>query len=165
MIFVTIGTMYGFSRLIKEMDKIAGQIEEEVIMQIGETKYEPVNTKYFRYASREEMNEIYKNSRIVVCHAGIGSIISALEYKKSIIVVPRSKEYEEAIDDHQFEITRELEKEGMINAIFDIRQLNNVLMNKISDNNEKNHNNDGNRNTELIKSLKEYINQINERCR
>ena len=38
MIFVTVGTTpYDFSRLIKEMDKIAVNIEEDVIMQIGES--------------------------------------------------------------------------------------------------------------------------------
>lgn len=127
MIFVTIGTMYGFPRLIKEMDEIAKNIDEEVIMQIGETKYEPRNTKYFRFKSREELSRIYLNSRVVVSHAGVGSILSALDYMKPVIVVPRRKEYGEVIDDHQIEITRELDNEGIIDAIYDIKQLKDIL--------------------------------------
>ena len=42
MIFVTVGTHdQGFKRLVKKMDEIAGQIDEEVVMQIGSTDYKP----------------------------------------------------------------------------------------------------------------------------
>lgn len=155
MIFVTIGTMYGFPRLIKEIDEIAKNINEEIIMQIGETIYEPKNAKFFRFASREEMKKLYKNSRIVVSHAGVGSILSAIENKKPIIVVPRMKEYGEIIDDHQFEITKELEKEGTIVAIYDTNELRVILNGRI------NLINNGiiKDNTLAIK-LKEYLNKL-----
>ena len=152
MIFVTIGTMYGFPRLIKEMDDIADGIDEEVIMQIGETIYEPKNTKYFRFTSREEMNQLYKNSRIVICHAGVGSILSAIEYAKPVIVIPRRKEYGEVIDDHQLEIARELENEGIINAVYDINELRNILKEPINNNI-----NIGKRENILVRELKEYL--------
>lgn len=151
MIFVTIGTMYGFPRLINEMDEIAKIIDEEVIMQIGETTYEPIYAKYFRTGSREDMNRIYKNSRIVVSHAGVGSIISAIELMKPVIVIPRRKEYGEVIDDHQIEITKELEKEGIIKAVYDIKELKNVLNEPINFSGTKKEN-------LLTKRLNEYLN-------
>lgn len=42
MIFVTIGTHPGqFDRLIKKIDEIAPQIDEEIIIQTGFTNYVP----------------------------------------------------------------------------------------------------------------------------
>ncbi len=155
LIFVTIGTMYGFQRLIKEMDEIAKNIAEEVIMQIGKTAYEPKNTGYFRFASRHMMNKMYRDSRVVICHAGVGSILSAMEYKKPIIVMPRRKEYGEVIDDHQFEITKELESEGIIKAAYDTYELRNIFNYPINF-----HNGIKKKNT-LARELKEYLNQLN----
>lgn len=127
LIFVIVGTMYGFPRLIKEMDEIAKDIDEDVIMQIGETIYEPKNAKYFRFTSNGELAKLYNDARIVVCHSGVGTILTALEYGKIVVVVPRLKIYGEHIDDHQLEITKELEKEAMINAVYDINNLRNML--------------------------------------
>jgi len=67
MIFVTIGTSpYGFKRLIKEMDIIAGKIDEEVIMQIGDTDYEPRHARCFRYTSRDDILNYYSDARIII---------------------------------------------------------------------------------------------------
>ena len=127
MILVTIGLMYGFDRLVKEMDEIAGRADEEVIMQIGETAYEPKNAKCFRFASKEEMDGLYDDARVVVCHAGVGSILTALEHGKPVIAVPRREKYGEHIDDHQLDIAREMEKEGRITVVHDVGELEGAL--------------------------------------
>jgi UDP-N-acetylglucosamine transferase subunit ALG13 len=128
MIFVTVGTnSWDFTRLIKEMDRIAGKIDEEVIMQISHIEYKPKNAKYFSFASNEEIEELYKNARVVVSHAGVGCIISTLKHNKPIIVVPRRKEYGEHFDDHQVDIARELEREGKISVVWDVRELGEAL--------------------------------------
>lgn len=124
---MTIGLMYGFDRLIKEMDEIAGRVGEEVIMQIGETTYEPKNARYFRFASKEEMDGLYDDARVVVCHAGVGSILTALEHGKPVIAVPRRKKYGEHIDDHQLDISGELEKQGRITVVCDGGDLEGAL--------------------------------------
>lgn len=129
MIFVTIGLMYGFDRLIKEMDRIAEMIDEEVIIQIGETVYVPKNARYFRFLSKEEMGRLYEISRVVVCHAGVGSILIALEHRKPVIAVPRRKKYGEHVDDHQLDIAGEMEKEGLITVVYDVEELKGVLKN------------------------------------
>ena len=128
LIFVTIGmTSWDFSRLIKEMDRIAGKVDEEVIMQISDSNYEPKNVKYFRFTSNEEIEELYENARVVVSHAGVGCIISALKHNKPNIVVPRRKEYGEHIDDHQVDIAKELEREGKVRVMWDVEELEEAL--------------------------------------
>ena len=101
MIFVTVGGMRAFERLIREMDRIAGELDEPVVMQIGSTEYEPTNCDYFRFMPRAEMDRLYAGARVVVCHAGTGSILAALDHNKPLVLVPRLREYGEAFDDHQ----------------------------------------------------------------
>ena len=155
MILVTIGLMYGFDRLIKEMDKIAGRVDEAVIMQIGETTYKPKNAEYFRFTSNEEIDRLYEDARVVVCHAGVGSILTALEHGKPVIAVPRRKKYGEHVDDHQLEIARELEKEGRIRVVCDVGELEKVL-GDVSTVSKTLVENEG----ELVKALGKYINSL-----
>jgi len=157
-LIVTIGLMYGFDRLIKEMDKIAGRVDEEVIIQIGETTYEPKSARYFRFASNEEIDRLYEDARVVVCHAGVGSILTALEHGKPVIAVPRRKKYGEHVDDHQVEIARELEKEGRILAVYDVNELEDAL-HTISANPVH----VGSNRMRLVNALKEYIESIEKR--
>lgn len=147
--------MYGFDRLIKEMDRIAEKIDEDVIMQIGETTYIPKNAKYFKFISKEYMDSLYENSRVVVSHAGTGSILMALERAKPVIAIPRREKYGEHIDDHQLDIAGELEKEGLITVVYDVGMLEEVLKNVSSVSGIKLRS--GNT---LVKKLKEYINGV-----
>ena len=56
MIFVTVGMHpIGFERLVREMDVIAGKLEEdEVIMQIGRTTCVTRHAKCFDFATEQE---------------------------------------------------------------------------------------------------------------
>ena len=157
MILVIVGLMYGFNRLLIAVDNIAEEREEEIIMQIGESSYVPKNAKYFKYTSEENINELYKNSRIVICHAGVGSILNALEYGKPVIVVPRRKELGEHFDDHQLEIANEFRKQGMIFVADDIHTLRSAILNinKKLVRNNKTHNS-------LANHLKIYIQNLNK---
>jgi UDP-N-acetylglucosamine transferase subunit ALG13 len=147
--------MYGFDRLIKEMDEIAGRMDEEVIMQIGETAYEPKNAKYFRFASKEKMDGLYDDARVVVCHAGVGSILTTLEHGKPVIAVPRREKYGEHVDDHQLDIAREMGKEGMITVVRDVGELEGAL-GSVSTTAEIEVITEG----ELVKALKKYLEEM-----
>jgi len=129
MIFVTVGTYYlGFERLIKKMDEIAGIIDEEIIAQIGSTKYKPKNMTYFTFIEDEnEILELYKKARIIVSHAGAGSILTIFNYTKPIIIVPRLKKFNEHIDDHQLEIAEVLKNKGKFILIYDVKNLEDAL--------------------------------------
>ena len=128
MIFVTVGGMRGFPRLVVEMDRIAGQIDEQVVMQIGSTSYMPRNCDHFRYMSRDELRKVYARARLVVSHAGTGSILAALEQGRPLVLVPRLKEYREVFDDHQLEVARELETQGVA-VVHDIAGLESAIQN------------------------------------
>ncbi len=157
MILVTVGTnSWNFERLIKEMDSIAVKIDEEIIMQISDIAYTPQNAKYFRFTSKEEMERLFMDARIIVSHAGVGCIISALKYNKPLIIVPRRKMYNEHFDDHQVDIAKELERDSRIKVVWDIKKLEEVINSiKSSDYNAEN-------SKELASKLKIYLRELEQ---
>lgn len=122
MIFVTIGGFRAFDRLVCQMDRIAGEVEDRVLMQIGFTEYEPTNCEWRRFMSRTEMEEACAGARLIIAHAGTGSILTALEHNRPLVLVPRLKAFGEVFDDHQLEIAREMEPRG-ITIVYDISNL------------------------------------------
>ena len=102
MIFVTIGSMFPFDRLIRAMDEWASlHPSEQVFAQIGEGAYEPRNMPFERMLTPTRFREIYDEAGIIVAHAGMGSVISAAEIGKPIVIVPRRAAWKEHTTDHQ----------------------------------------------------------------
>lgn len=114
---------FGFERLVGKMDEIAGRIDEEVIMQIGETKYYPKHAKYFDFTTEQGIKELCKKARVVVTHGGVGMILDALHEGVAVVVVPRLKKYGEVIDDHQLYLAQELEKDDKITVVYNIDEI------------------------------------------
>lgn len=130
MIFVTVGLHYqGFDRLIRKMDEIAGKIDEEVVMQIGSTKYKPENARYFESIDDDGMTELFMTARITVAQAGSGTLLDLIRLKRPFIVVPRLKIFNEHIDDQQIELADALSESYNIVSIYDIEDLEKTLKN------------------------------------
>ena len=130
MIFVTVGTdIHQFDRLIKAIDDLVemGEIKEKIVAQIGNCDYKPKNFEYFKFKPYEEVEKLTKNSRLVISHGGAGSIMLALEKGKPLIIVPRLIRYDEHVNDHQIELTKELEKQGKLIGVYDIKDLKNSI--------------------------------------
>ena len=49
----------------------------------------------------DELVEHVRRARVVVSHAGVGSVLTALANGKRPVVVPRLHRFGEAVDDHQ----------------------------------------------------------------
>lgn len=113
MIFVTVGTHeQPFDRLLKFVDKMVedGIINEEVIVQKGYTDYEMKNCKSEKLIPYEDMQKNINKARIVITHGGPASFIAPLAIGKIPIVVPRKKDYNEHVNNHQLEFAKEVEK-------------------------------------------------------
>ncbi len=117
MIFVTVGNDFrDFSRLIKEVDEIAPDISDEIVIQRGYSRYRPKNTRHFDFVPIDTAIEYIKTSELVISHAGIGTIILCRGYGIPIIVLPRREKYGEHMNDHQMEITKMLEEKRNANV-------------------------------------------------
>jgi UDP-N-acetylglucosamine transferase subunit ALG13 len=155
LIFVTVGNHdQGFDRLIQKMDEIAGNIDERVVMQVGYTTYKPVNAEYFSFVeSFEEILRLNREARVVVSHAGAGSIVTALKEKTPVIVVPRLKKYNEHMNDHQLEIAKAMSENECVTVIYDIEALDDCLKLDFNFVDECNEN-------RLVYSLRTYLSSI-----
>lgn len=130
MIFLTVGNWHkGFDRLVEAVDKlkIQGFIAEDVLAQIGSGSYKPESLNTIGYCSPTEFLDFTAESKIVITHAGIGTIAQALKLRKTVIVVPRKAELEECYDNHQQTTAKQLEKEGKILVAYETCQLLNKL--------------------------------------
>ena len=102
MIFVTVGSMLPFNRLVETMDDWAARHPEtELICQIGEGTYEPKHMQWVRMVNNTEFLGYVSAAELIVAHAGTGSVFSALEYGKPIVLVPRYADTKEHTTDHQ----------------------------------------------------------------
>jgi UDP-N-acetylglucosamine transferase subunit ALG13 len=130
LVFVTVGTSAsGFERLLKQLDLIlqSNKFNYKFFAQIGSSDYIPKNYQYVKWLNYNEMVNYLSKSEIVITHAGVGSIINALERKTKVIAVPRKKRYNEHIDNHQMELTHELEKQSIIFPVYSIKNLKSTL--------------------------------------
>lgn len=123
MIFTTVGMHHqGFDRLISAMDELAAEINEEIIMQIGAAAHEPANAKWFRFADSERVDALMAAARVVVAHAGAGTIIGAFRHRRPVVVVPRRAAFNEHVDDHQLDLAQALASEGKVALVIDPRR-------------------------------------------
>jgi UDP-N-acetylglucosamine transferase subunit ALG13 len=101
-IYVTVGTQLPFDRLIEAVDAWAGATgAQDVFAQIGPGTYRPRHVAYAPFVSPEESRERMQAADAIVAHAGMGTIISALELGKPLLVMPRQAALGEHRNDHQ----------------------------------------------------------------
>ncbi len=124
MIFVTVGTQLPFDRLIKTVDSWAAQNRSvDVFGQIGPTPYEPLHMRYSEFVGAVEFREKVEQADLIVAHAGMGSIITALELGKPILVMPRRADLGEHRNEHQMATAKRLLEQGRIHVAFDEEEL------------------------------------------
>ncbi len=101
MIFVTVGTQLAYPRLLNAMNKIAVEIDEEVVAQCGTISPEWANMQCYESLTPEEFNRFTDRARLIVAHAGIGTILTAKKLGLPLIVMPRRFAFDEHRNDHQ----------------------------------------------------------------
>ena len=124
MIYVTLGTMFlDFQRLVRKMDQIAERTGEQVIIQIGLGGTVPAHCDHFDFKPRDEVLALQRQARVIVCHAGIGSVMDALAAQRPLLVVPRLKRLNEHMNDHQLDIAQAVQRRGWGRMVCDIDEL------------------------------------------
>lgn len=126
MILVTLGTQkQQFTRLLDYIEN--SDINEEIIVQAGHTKYESKKMKIFDFIDYEDMNKYVKKANIIITHGGTGSIVGPLKENKIVIACPRKKEYLEHVDNHQEEIVDVFYESNMILKLDETKKLDEVI--------------------------------------
>jgi UDP-N-acetylglucosamine transferase subunit ALG13 len=121
MIFVTVGSMMAFDRLILSMDKWARRHgASDVLAQIGGGSYQPSHMRWTRMLSPSEFQEAVSHAAVMVAHAGMGSYFVAAEMRKPIVMLPRLAVNREHTTDHQLHTIKWLrDRPGVYAAMSD----------------------------------------------
>ena len=113
MIFVTLGTQdKPFKRILDLLEN--SDIDDEIIVQSGYTDYDSKRMKILKYVPKDEFHDYLKKADYIICHAGVGTILSALDLNKKILAVPRLAKYGEHVNDHQLQIADAYIQKGYI---------------------------------------------------
>lgn len=130
MIFVTVGQALPFDRLIRAVDEWAGARQRgDVFAQTGKGHYAPVHINWVRTLKPHEFNAHARKAAAIVAHAGMGTIITALEFGCPLVVMPRRAALREHTNDHQLATARYWAKDGRIAVAFDEAELTRILDN------------------------------------
>jgi beta-1,4-N-acetylglucosaminyltransferase len=126
MIFVSVGTHEApFDRMLHAVSALGR--DEELVVQYGPSAVRCDRAVEFEYLSFDEVVGYIKEARAVVMHAGVGSVMIALANGKRPIVMARRREFGEHVDDHQVELARRLESNGLVNLVEDLQELKAAL--------------------------------------
>jgi UDP-N-acetylglucosamine transferase subunit ALG13 len=102
MIFVTVGSQLPFDRLVGAVDAWAAErADVELFGQVGDTADPPAHFESVSTMSPEEYQRRFAEADLIVGHAGMGTIIAALEVGKPLLMLPRLGSLKESRNDNQ----------------------------------------------------------------
>ena len=158
MILVLLGTNdKKFTRLLDAIDSQIKnkKIKDKVIVQAGCTDYKSDNMEIFDLIDKEKLDKLVDEADIIITHAGVGSILGALEKNKKVIAAARLSKYNEHTNDHQVEILKEFKERGYILELSDFDKLDEVIKEAKKFKPKKYESN----NKKFVKILDDYINK------
>ncbi len=124
MIFVTVGAQMPFDRMVRAVDEWAGRKNKsKIFAQIGRTEYRPRHIRWVDFLDPPEFRKHFQSAGVIVAHAGMGSIITALELGKPILVMPRRGDLLETRNDHQVATARQFRNLGYVTVALDEEEM------------------------------------------
>jgi UDP-N-acetylglucosamine transferase subunit ALG13 len=125
-VLVTVGTNEApFDRLLRGAVTIS---EKPLVVQYGSSRIRPAGARCLDYVPFDAFDELVRSARVVVTHAGIGSVAAALAHGRRPVVVPRLHRFGEAVDDHQVFFAEQLEAAGLATVVDDVETLGDVVV-------------------------------------
>ena len=101
MILVTIGTQLPFPRLMAAMDRLVPTLAERVVAQVGPDASSYQHLETHQTLRPDVFERLFREARVVVAHAGIGTVLAARRHSRPLVIMPRRFEFGEHRNDHQ----------------------------------------------------------------
>jgi UDP-N-acetylglucosamine--N-acetylmuramyl-(pentapeptide) pyrophosphoryl-undecaprenol N-acetylglucosamine transferase len=115
-ILVAVGTsQFPFDRLLRAVEDLPRT--EPIIVQHGPSDVRPTGASCEAFVPLEKLARLVREARVVVTHAGVGSILLALANGRKPYVVPRLRAFGETVDDHQLESARRFASAGVVTLV------------------------------------------------
>jgi UDP-N-acetylglucosamine transferase subunit ALG13 len=75
------------------------------------------NTVWIEFMPYEEVVDTMAKADSVICHAGVGTIMTALKAGHTPVVIPRQAQHGEHVDDHQLDIATRFAERGLVRCV------------------------------------------------
>ena len=128
MIFVTTGTQLPFPRLIGAMNAIAKDLDERIVAQIGPDQASYPNIECVHELTPAKFKALFEEARVIIAHAGIGTILSAKAAQKPLVILPRRHALAEHRNDHQTATAKQVANIPGIHVAWTETELSNLLI-------------------------------------
>lgn len=123
MIFLTLGTQLPFDRLVRALDEVAPELDEPAFGQIGHGRFRPEHFESVDFLSPRDFRDRFAAARVIVAHAGIGTILSGLKAQKPLVLMARRAEFGEHRNDHQLATVAQLGRIPGVHVVEDAETL------------------------------------------
>jgi UDP-N-acetylglucosamine transferase subunit ALG13 len=159
-IFVTVGTQLPFERLVATVDGWAGRqaVKPEVLAQVGGGRTDYESLRCVRSLDGTRYAEVVASARLMVAHAGTGSILTALDRGVPIILMPRDDRRGEHRDDHQMQTARRLEQMNLVAVAWSEIDLPGLIERTLAQ--SANDQTRRHRNTDLVDYIRAYLQTV-----
>lgn len=128
MIFVTVGTQLPFDRLLSAMNSWASRNQTtQVLAQTGASKARFSHLQTVARLNHADFSLRFEAAHLVVAHAGMGTILTAAELGKPIILMPRLAKFGEHRNDHQLDTAAEMSRLSNVTIAHDGDALHQAL--------------------------------------
>lgn len=128
MILVTVGTDLPFDRMVKIVDTWAkANQRQDIFAQIGEGGWKPRYIPHVEFLQPGEFSEYFNSAKVIISHAGMGTILSALFHGKPILVMPKLARLAEHRNEHQTATAIRMRDLGNVNVAFDEQEMRDRL--------------------------------------
>jgi len=122
-----------FDRLVRTVDAWADSCERnDVFAQIGPSEYQPRRIEWTKFLDPRSFRSRVKEADLLIAHAGMGSIITAMEIGKPILVMPRRGDLQETRNDHQIATAQHLRGRAGVDVAMDEEELQALLERRLS---------------------------------
>lgn len=128
-VFVTIGSQEPFTRLLSLVDELAPRFPELsfTAQTTAGHPFDARNIKVLSFIPPSAFRQHLQEADLVLCHAGIGTILNVLELEKPLIVFPRLARHHETRDDHQVATAKAFVRQGYLHMAENGTELGTLL--------------------------------------
>ena len=129
MIFVTVGTQFPFQRLVSGVDAWASRQSPRpnVFAQVGEHEGKLAAIDHEAFVDAVRCDQLIDQSDVVVAHAGVGTVLTALSTGRPVIVMPRRADLNEHRNDHQLDTVKWMRHLDGVTVVESVEELESAL--------------------------------------
>jgi UDP-N-acetylglucosamine transferase subunit ALG13 len=164
LIFATVGTQLPFDRLIVSLDRWVGAQTDppQVFAQIGPTSFRPTHLDWAPFVEPDHCGRLLDECHGVIAHAGMGTIIGAVQRGKPLVILPRRSALGEHRNEHQLATARHFSKRAGIRVILDEQDLEGALDDLVTGRLSPGERISGVASADLIATVRSFIREVHD---